>query len=83
VREIAVLSVALITPGSSVVLDDRATRAEAERLGIPKTGTLRLLLDATELGIISSVRTILDRLQFQGMRLSDAAWHEVLSQAGE
>lgn len=81
--EIAVLSIALITPGSSVVLDDRAARAEADRLGIPKTGTLRLLLDAKDLGLIPSVRTALDRLRVQGMRLSDAVWQEVLSQAGE
>jgi predicted nucleic acid-binding protein len=81
--EIAVLSLALITHGSSVVIDDRAARAEADRLGIPKTGTLRLLLDAKELGIIPSVRTALDYLRARGMRLSDAVWHEVLSQAGE
>ena len=81
--EIAVLSVALITPGSSVVLDDLAARMEADRLGIPKTGTLRLLLDAKELGILPCVRTLLERLRAQGMRLSDAVWREVLSQAGE
>ena len=81
--EIAVLSVALITPGSSVVLDDLAARMEADRLGIPKTGTLRLLPDAKELGILPSVRTLLERLRAQGMRLSDAVWREVLSQAGE
>src|SRR5437879_4124711 len=34
--EIAVLSVALVMAGASVVLDDRAARAEADRLGIPK-----------------------------------------------
>jgi predicted nucleic acid-binding protein len=56
---------------------------EADRLGIPKTGTLRLLLDAKEFGIIPSVKTPLDRLRAQGMRLSDAVWNEILSQAGE
>lgn len=44
--ELAVLSLARNMPGSSVVLDDLAARAEADRLGIPKPGTLRLLLDA-------------------------------------
>jgi len=81
--EIAVLSVALVTTGASVVLDDRAARAEADRFGIPKTGTLRLLLDAKELGIIPSVRTPLERLRARGMRLSDAVWREVLTLAGE
>ena len=39
--EIAVLTVALATPGATVVLDDLAARGEADRLGIPKIGTLR------------------------------------------
>ncbi len=81
--EIAVLSVALVTPGSMVVLDDRAARAEADRLGIPKTGTLRLLLEAKELGIIPSVRAPLEILRARGMRLSDEVCREILSLAGE
>jgi uncharacterized protein len=81
--EIAVLSVARLAHGSTVVLDDRAARAEADRLGIPKTGTLRLLLEAKELGIIPSVRVPLEVLRARGMRLSNDVWQEVLSLAGE
>ena len=81
--EISVLSVARLVPGSTAVLDDRAARAEADRLGIPKTGTLRLLLEAKELGIIPSVRAQLDVLRTRGMRLSSDVWQEVLSLAGE
>jgi uncharacterized protein len=83
VGEIAVLSIALRTPGLTVVLDDLLARREAERLGIPRTGTLRLLLDAKTLGIIPSVRDPLQRLRDQGMRLSNAVWDEVMRQAGE
>lgn len=81
--EIAVLSVARATTGSTVVLDDRAARVEADRLGIPKTGTLRLLLEAKALGLIPSVGIPLAALRARGMRLSDDIWHEVLSLAGE
>jgi uncharacterized protein len=81
--EIAVLSVARLAHGSTVVLDDRAARAEADRLGIPKTGTLRLLLEAKELGIIPSVRVPLEVLRARGMRLSNDVWREVLSMADE
>jgi uncharacterized protein len=77
------LSIARLTPGSTVVLDDRTARAEADRLAIPKTGTLRLLLEAKELGIIPSVRIPLEILRARGMRLSDDVWREVLSLAGE
>jgi predicted nucleic acid-binding protein len=81
--EIAVLTVALVTPGATVVLDDLAARGEADRLGIPKIGTLRLLLDAKQLGIIPSVLTPLDRLREMGMRLSDSVYREVLTPAEE
>jgi predicted nucleic acid-binding protein len=81
--EIAVLSVALVTPGSVVVLDDRAARAEADRLRIPKTGTLRLLLEAKEYKIIPAVRAPLEILRDRGMHLSDELWREILALAGE
>ena len=81
--ETAALSVALTMPGATVVLDDLAARVEADRLGIPKTGTLRLLIDAKARGIIPSIRTPLDQLKKMGMRLSDAVYREVLTQAGE
>ncbi len=81
--EIAVLSVALAAPGATVVLDDLTARAEADRLGIPKTGTLRLLIDAKRSGIIPSVRAPLDQLRARGMWLSNAVWREVLTQAEE
>ena len=81
--EIAVLSLARLMPGSSVVLDDLAARVEADRLGIPKTGTLRLLLDAKARGVIPSVRIPLELLRAQGMRLSAAVWQEVMTEAGE
>jgi predicted nucleic acid-binding protein len=81
--EIAVLSIARAAPGSTVVLDDRAARVEADRLGIPKTGTLRLLLEAKEHGRIPSVRIPLEVLRARGMRLSEEVWREVLSLAGE
>jgi predicted nucleic acid-binding protein len=81
--EIAVLSIALVNPGSTVVLDDRAARTEADRIGVPETGTLRLLLEAKELGIIPSVRIQLEILRDRGMRLSQDVWREVLILAGE
>ena len=81
--EVAVLTVALANPGATVVLDDLAARGEADRLGIPKIGTLRLLLDAKQLGIIPSILTPLDRLREMGMRLSDSVYREVLTQAEE
>ena len=81
--EIAVLTVALSIPGAVVALDDLAARGEASRLGIPRTGTLRLLIDSKARGLIPSVQSPLDHLKAMGMRLSEAVYHEVLKQAGE
>jgi predicted nucleic acid-binding protein len=81
--EIAVISIARLAPESTVVLDDRAAQVEADRLGIPKTGTLRLLLDAKEHRMIQSVRVPLEVLRARGMRLSNDVWQEVLALASE
>ncbi len=81
--ETAVLSLALAAPGAVAVIDDLAARTRADRLGIRKTGTLRILIDAKRRGSIPSVQIPLDRLKRMGMHLTDAIYREVLNQAGE
>lgn len=81
--ELAVFSVALATPGSTLVLDDRAARAEADRLGLSRTGNLGLLLEAKVHGLIPPVRAPLELLRGRGMHLSDEIRLKVLSLAGE
>jgi predicted nucleic acid-binding protein len=81
--EIAVISFAMSKPGSIAVLDDRLAREQATNLGIPVIGTIRLLIDAKQRGIIPSVRDPLESLRAQGMRLSDELFTRVIRQAGE
>ena len=54
-----------------LLLDDRAGRAAAERLNIPTTGLIGLLLLAKEKGIIKSVSELISELREQGYWLSD------------
>jgi predicted nucleic acid-binding protein len=81
--EIAVLALALETADSLAVLDDAQARFRAERLKIPLTGTVGLLLDAKQAGLISVVRPLLDDLQRLQFRLSASIRKMALEIAGE
>lgn len=54
-----------------LLLDDRAGRSAAERLNIPTTGLIGILLLAKEKGIIRSVSELISELREQGYWLSD------------
>jgi predicted nucleic acid-binding protein len=81
--ETQVLMLALETPKSIVILDDRLARRIAEVRGIPVIGTLGLLLNAKRAGIIKEVKPSLDRLQNLSFRLSAQTRAAVLELAGE
>lgn len=81
--ETAVLLLALECADPVVILDDGLARRHAEVLGIPLTGTLGILLDAKQRGLVSSVAPLMDELQRQGFRLSARTRGLVLRRAGE
>ncbi len=81
--EISVLSAALDHAGSKVVLDDKAARREAHRLGIPCIGTVGLILDAHKLGHIASVKEALNDVRRAGLYISDSLFRIALEAAGE
>jgi hypothetical protein len=65
------------------VLDDAFARRIAETLGLRHTGTLGLLLDAKQAGLVAAVRPLLDRLQALRFRLAAHTRTAVLKLAGE
>lgn len=81
--ETAVLLLALECADPVVILDDGLARRHAEVLGIPLTGTLGILLDAKQRGLVSSVTPLIDDLQRLGFRLSARTREIVLRRAGE
>lgn len=81
--ETEVLMLALERPDSVVVLDDALARQMAEMLGIRLTGTLGLLLDAKQAGLIPAVGPLLDQLQSLRFRLAAHTRLAVLKLAGE
>jgi predicted nucleic acid-binding protein len=81
--ESEVLMLGLEISDASVILDDRLARRVAESLNIRLTGTLGLLLDAKQAGLISQIRPLLDQLQALRFRLSQPTYQAVLKLAGE
>lgn len=83
VGEREVMALALEQPGLIAVLDDGLARETAQRLHLPLTGTLGLLIDAKGAGLVQQVAPLLDRLQALGFRLSARTRVAVLRIAGE
>ena len=81
--EAAVFAFAEEREARLVILDDRDARRYAERIGVPYTGTVGLLLEAKEIGFIDAVTPLLDVLLENGVRLSPSLISDALQQAGE
>ena len=81
--EAEVLALAEELDARLVVLDEKKARRYAERLGLPKTGTVGLLLLAKERGLIDSLQVWLERLRRAGLHLTDALVLQALEIAGE
>ena len=69
--------------GAFLLVDDRTARREAERRSIAYFGSLRVLKEAKERGIINDVRSIVDTLRNAGLRLSDTLYQAFLQEIGE
>jgi len=69
--------------GALLVIDERDGRRRAAALGITLTGTAGIVARAKALGVIPSVRPVLDALATAGLRLSPIVVAEVLGLAGE
>jgi hypothetical protein len=68
---------------AALVIDDQAARRVAEQYGVACMGSLRLLEEAKQRGIIAAVKPTLDALMAAGMYLSDPLYHAFLRRMGE
>lgn len=66
-----------------VVMDERKGRRKLEQLGIPKVGTLGVLLKAPQAGMIPMLRPEISRLRASGFSVSDSVVGSILTAAGE
>lgn len=81
--EASAIALAVETPSSMLVIDDLRGRKLAKQLNIQFTGTLGLLLKAKQLGVISLLRPILQKVQLTDFRISDQLIAGLLKEAGE
>jgi uncharacterized protein len=81
--EAAVLALAEECDARLVILDDRKARRYAERMGLPLSGTVGILLLAKEAGRIDSVSHCLNQLKEAGLFLSSNLIRRALQLAGE
>ncbi|MGE5301890.1 MAG: DUF3368 domain-containing protein [Alphaproteobacteria bacterium] len=66
-----------------LLIDEFEGRKEAERMGIEYFGSLRVLRDAKDRGVIRQIKPVLDELIGSGMYISDTLYEEFLRQSGE
>jgi predicted nucleic acid-binding protein len=81
--EAAVIQLALEQRIAWVCIDDRKGRRAALAVGLKVTGTLGLLARAKKLGVISSLRPLVEKLQRVGAYHDDELVRRVLEGAGE
>ncbi len=81
--ETQVLALGIEIPGSILILDDALARQIGKTMRLPMRGTLGLLLDAKQAGLISEVKPLLDQLSALRFRLSRETFDAVLKLAGE
>jgi hypothetical protein len=68
---------------ATILIDEYEGRKEAARIGIEHFGSLRILKEAKERGVIQKIRPVLDKLIASGTYLSDALYQEFLRLSGE
>lgn len=77
------ICLALEAHASWVILDDRAGRHVARKLGLQVTGTLGVLLRSKQRGLIPAVRPAVETLVRSDFRASPQLLERVLRDAGE
>jgi len=77
------LSWALTHNGFIAVLDDRQGRLWARKLNLPLIGSLGVVIQMKQRGLISSAKPILQKIRDAGGYVSEASIQAALAKAGE
>jgi predicted nucleic acid-binding protein len=80
--ETAAIHLALAEPGSLLLIDEAAGREYATKLGIANTGTLGVLLAASQLGLVD-LNLSLQALQQTSFRVSQSLIRQLLAKSAE
>ena len=66
-----------------LIVDDNKARKLAAKLNIAYTGTLGVLLKAKQVGIIGSIKPLIEKIQVTNFRFSEKNYREILFLAKE
>ncbi|HWB62763.1 MAG TPA: DUF3368 domain-containing protein [Chitinophagales bacterium] len=81
--EASAIALALELPDSLLIIDDLKGRRFATQLGIKITGTIGVIIDAKQAGIIAAVKPLLAKMKNTNFRLSEELEKMILEKAGE
>lgn len=81
--EASAIALSLDMHNSILILDELKGRRIAERLNLRYSGTFGLILKAKQLGLIKSVKPILDKIRSTNFRFSEELFETIIDQAGE
>ena len=81
--EAEVFALAVEHDARLVILDENKGRQRATKIGLKVKGTLGVLLEAKEEGLIVAIKPLLIQLRANGIRLSESLINKVLHEAGE
>lgn len=83
VGEASAIALALEQKDCLLILDDNKARKTAISLGIDYTGTLGLIIEAKEAGLLAQVKPILEQIKKTDFRISESLEKKVLKLTGE
>lgn len=81
--ESSAITLALEIPDCTLILDDYKARRIAEQLGIPFTGTIGVIIRAKLMGIIPSIKPLLEKIQQTDFRLTSEIVNQAIKEAKE
>lgn len=81
--EASAIALMLELDDAILLIDDLKGRKLVEKLGFKFSGTLGLLLKAKQIGIIKSIKPVLDKIRLTNFRFSEKLFADILNQAKE
>ncbi len=81
--ESSAITLALEIPDSLLILDDYKARRIVEKLGLTYTGTIGVIIKAKLMGIIPSIKPILEKIRQTDFRISADIELQALNEANE
>ena len=81
--EASAIALSLEIDRSILIIDDLKGREIAERLHLKYSGTLGLLLQAKQAGLLTVLHPVVEKIRKTNFRFSEAVLDYLLKQAGE